>query len=160
MIPLLLQSLRERLTKGLNGLSLVHQVEQGYKAGPPHIWIGDLPPKRSPKDWGGLPCILLMPLSGHYGDEGAVVEVALICVVFNPEEGDGTGGENDLSILLSAVTGLLIDALESKGCPLADRFILEPDSRGRVLAWQKSDQQPKPFIQATMTSTWRYKGWE
>lgn len=160
MIPLLLEAMKEKLAAGLNSLSLVHQSEQGDIVGPPHIWIGDLPPKRKNNQWTGLPCVLLTPLSGHQGEEGAVVEVALICVVFNPEEGDGSGGENDLAVLLSAVTGLLIEAQASKGCPLADRFILEPDGRGRVLHWQKSDQQPKPFIQATMTSTWRYKGWE
>lgn len=160
MIPLLLKAIQEKLADGLKTLPLVHQGEGGNKAAPPHIWIGDLPPKRNSKDYSNLPCILLVPLGGHHSEEGAVVEIALICVCFNPEEGDGTGGENDLANLLSKVTELLIDALESKGCPLDDRFILEPDRQGRILPWQKSDQQPKPFIQATMTSTWRYKGWE
>ena len=160
MIPLLLEAMQEKLTAGLSGLALVHQSGEGHKAGPPHVWIGDLPPKRTGKDWTGLPCVLLVPLAGHHDEEGAEVEVALICVVFNPEDGDGTGGENDLSVLLSKVAGLLIDALDSRGCPLADRFVLTPDNRGRVLFWQKSEQQPKPFIQATITSTWRYKSWE
>ena len=160
MIPLLLATMKDKLTKGLGVLSLVHQGKDGDAAGPPHVWIGDLPPKRDGKDWGGLPCVLLVPLSGHHNDEGAEVEVALICIVYNPEKGDGTGGESDLANLLSRVTAILIDALDSRGRPLDDRFILQPDHRGRVLPWQKSDQQPKPFTQATIISTWRYKGWE
>ena len=160
MIPLLLEAMKKTLTDGLSSLSLVHQSEHGDKVGPPHVWIGDLPPKRNGKDWSALPCVLLVPLHGHHGDEGAETTVALICIVYNPEGGDGTGGETDLALLLSKVAGLLIDALDSKGCPLDDRFILQPDDRGRILFWQKSDQQPKPFTQATMTSTWRYKGWE
>ncbi len=160
MIPLLLEAMKAKLMAGLKDLSLVHQSEQGNKAGPPHVWIGDLPPKRNPKDWSGIPCALLTPLGGHHSEEGAAADVALICVVFNPEDGDGSGGENDLANLISKITGLLIEALDSKGCPLDGRFVLEPDRQGRILPWQKSDQQPKPFIQATMTSTWRYKGWE
>lgn len=160
MITLLLEAMKHKLMSDLKNLSLVHQSESGDKAGPPHVWIGDLPAKRGQKNYSGLPCVLLTPLSGHHDEEGAEATVAIICVVYNPEEGDGSGGENDLANLLSKVTGLLIDTLDSKGCPLDGRFVLTPDSRGRVLPWQKSDQQPKPFIQATMTSTWRYKGWE
>ena len=160
MIPLLLEAMKKKLSEGLSDLPLVHQGKDGDKAAPPYVWVGDLPPKRSEKDWSALPCVLLVPLSGHHGDEGAETEIALICIVYNPEKGDGSGGENDLANLLSKVVGLLIDALDSKGHPLDDRFILRPDNRGRVLPWQKSDQQPKPFLQATIISTWRYKGWE
>jgi len=160
MIPLLLEALKKRLAAGLGDLALVRQCKDGDKAGPPHIWIGDLPPKRSKEDWSALPGVILVPLSGHLGDEGGEAEVALICVVYNPEDGDGTGAEYDLGHLLSRITRLLLEALETKGCPLDDRFILLPDKSGKVLPWQKSEQQPKPFMQATMVSTWKYKGWE
>jgi hypothetical protein len=160
MIPLLLSAMKKKLTVGLGDLSLVHQSKDGDKAGPPHIWIGDLPPKRSGQDWSGLPCVLLVPLSGHLDDGWGEVEVALICIVYNQEEGDATGGEFDLANLISGVTRLLLDALETRGCPLDDRFNLVPDKRGEVLPWQKSEQQPKSFTQATMLSLWRYKSWE
>lgn len=160
MIPLLLEAMKKTLIEGLRDLPMVHQCKEGDKARPPHVWIGDLPPKRSDKDWGALPCVLLVPLSGHLNEDGGEVEVALICIVYNPEQGDSAGAEYDLANLMSKVAQLLIEALESKGCPLDDRFVLKPDKRGQILPWQKSDQQPKPFTQATIISTWRYKSWE
>lgn len=155
-------AIKEHLASALSGLSLVIQAANGEKkAGPPCIWIGDLPPKRGKdKPDREIPCVIIIPLAGHQEDGCGIEAVALVCIVFNPEDGDGEGGENDLSVLISTIQGALMPALESAGEPLSRRFILEPDNRGRVLPWEKSGQQPRPFLQATITSQWRYKGWE
>ena len=160
MIPLLLESLKKKLTEGLREMALVHHSKDGDKTGPPYVWVGDLPPKRDPKDFSGLPCVLLVPLASYIDNGMGEVDIALICVIYNPEKGDAMGAECDLANVLSRVRGLLIDALESKGRPLDGRFVLVPDQHGNVLAWQKSDQQTRPFIQATMSSVWQYKDLE
>lgn len=155
-------ALKKHLETELAGLNLVHQSDDGRdQAGPPRVWIGDLPPKRR-KDAAGreIPCVVIVPHAGHQEDGHGMETVALVCIVYNPEDGDGEGGENDMSILISGIFKALMPALESKGRPLANRFVLEPDNRGRILPWEKSGQQPRPFLQAAITSQWRYKGWE
>lgn len=157
----LTKTLKGHLANTLAGLKLVRQAAGQDQAGPPQVWIGDLPPKRG-KDAVAreLPCVIVIPYGGHQEEGAAVETIAMVCIVYNSEEGDGEGGENDLATLISAVYEALMPALESKGLPLAKRFVLEPDYRGRILPWEKSSQQPRPFLQATITSQWRYKGWE
>jgi hypothetical protein len=48
----------------------------------------------------------------------------------------------------------------AQGEPLGRRFVLTPDEKGKFCAWVKGEEQARPFLQATMTSLWTYKGWE
>jgi hypothetical protein len=168
MSALLQKRLKEHLEAALAPLKLAGAPlpsEEGNVSDascPPHVFVGDMPPKRKDKALRDVPCVLLIPLTGHHEvEEGyteAVSVIVLVCVVFNPEEGDAEGGEADLAALLSAITGALLPC--AQGVPLAKRFVLEPDSKGKLLSWVKGEEQPRPFLQATMTSHWRYKGWE
>jgi hypothetical protein len=166
MSALLHKRLKEHLEAALAPLKLARPaVEKGGEetVGPPRVFLGDLPPKRSDAASREVPCVLLLPLAGHHEDGGdgyteAVAVIALLCVVYNPEDGDGEGGEADLAALLSAVTGALLPC--AHGVPLARRFVLEPDKQGKILEWVKGQEQPRPYLQATMTSQWRFKGWE
>ena len=67
------------------------------------------------------------------------------------------GAEQDLAILMSCITRVLGSCRET---PLERRFQLVPDHRGRLLAWEKAETNPKPFLQAAMLSHWTMKGWE
>ena len=165
MRALLQRKLKEHLETALAPLKLAGPAVSGEgedTAGPPRVFTGDVPPKRSDAASREVPCVVLVPLSGHHetgdGYTEAVAVIALICVVYNPEEGDCEGGEADLAALLSAVTGALLPC--AHGTPLARRFVLDVDAKGKLLTWTSGRDQPRPFLQATMTSHWRYKGWE
>ena len=43
--------------------------------------------------------------------------------------------------------------------PLERQFKLVEDAKG-YFPWEKSDMQPRPYIQATMMTHWRMKGLE
>lgn len=158
MSSLLAGKIKEHLDEGLKNLMLLGQSSAGLEKRPPKVWIGDLPPKRKDKDSRELPCVLIVPLAGHFEEGSMVMTVALLCVVYNQEDTDGAGAETDLLNLISKIAELLLPA--GQGTPIARRFILEPDERGRLLAWTKSENQPKPFVQADIITTWRYKAWE
>ena len=64
-------------------------------------------------------------------------------------EGDAEGPEQDLAILMSGIVRVLGACREM---PLERRFQLVPDHRGRLLAWEKAETNPKPFLQAAMLS--------
>jgi hypothetical protein len=165
MSALLQKRLKEHLVAALAPLKLagapLPEENVSDASCPPQVFVGDMPPKRKDKTR-DVPCVVLIPLTGHHeveeGHTEAVSVIALVCVVFNPEEGDAEGGEADLAALLSAITGTLLPC--AQGVPLAKRFVLEADSKGKLLSWVKGEEQPRPFLQATMTSQWRYKGWE
>jgi len=183
MSPLLLLRLKEHLEAALAPLKLAAKdADNKDIVVPPKVYTGDLPPKR--RDFMGgvakekaalakaaldqeegydVPCVLILPLGGHLETAQAatetVADIALICVVTTDEKGgDLAGAEADMMALLSAVAGALLPA--SKGEALARRFNLVADDRGRTLAWQKHREQPGYFLQAIMTSRWRFKGWE
>jgi hypothetical protein len=166
MNALLQKRLKEHLQAALAPLKLVGPSleEKGAPVVcPPQVFLGDLPPKRREANAREVPCVLLVPLSGHHQDGGdgsteAVATIALVCVAFNPEEGDVEGGEADLAALLSAISGALLPC--AHGVPLDRRFILSPDDKGRILHWVKGQDQPRPYLQATMTSLWHFWGWE
>ena len=44
--------------------------------------------------------------------------------------------------------------------PLEARYRLTPDEKGRLFPWEKSDMQPRPYLQATVMTHWRMKGLE
>jgi hypothetical protein len=163
---LLQKRLKERMETALAPLKLAGPPleENGEQAiCPPQVFCGDLPPKRRERGARDVPCVLLVPLAGHHEDGGdgsteAVAVIALVCVIYNPEEGDAEGAEADLAALLSAITGALLPC--AHGEPLGRRFVLAPDAKGRFLNWEKGQDQPRPYLQATMTSQWRYRGWE
>ncbi|UQZ90693.1 hypothetical protein C4J81_16380 [Deltaproteobacteria bacterium Smac51] len=159
MYSRLINSLKKHLTEATADLKLVAQSDGGDILVPPRIWTGDLPPKKKNGSVREIPCVVIVPFSGHMDSEQfSCAAIALICCVYNPEDGDSTGGETDLAALISKVSGALYPA--SQGVPLAGRYILGPDLSGRLLHWEKGDTQPRPFLQATITSHWSYKGWE
>ena len=165
MSALLHTSLKKHLAGALASLKLAGQSENGDVVVAPQVFIGDTPPKRrnTPERLAReIPCVVIIPLTGHSKVDNASVEtksvIALACVVYSPEEGDMEGAEADLANLLSAVTGALLPC--SQGEPLARRFVLETDEKGRILPWVKADEQSRPFLQATMTSQWTFKCWE
>jgi hypothetical protein len=168
MISLLQLRLREHLLTALSALKLRGQSDQGDVTTAPQVFIGDIPPKRKntpDRIAREVPCVVVVPLSGHIEvDDGAGASVALIalsCCVYNPDRedaGDLTGVESDLAHLVSAVCGALLPCAE--GEPLAKRFVLIPDEKGKTLAWVRPEEQPGPFASATITSRWTFKGWE
>lgn len=153
MQPAFITVLQKHLEQALASLPLVRQNET---VRPPRIFIGDLPVKQTERD--DIPCVLLMPVSGYQQGGEAGISVGLICCVYNNEEGDREGAEMDIALLLSAVTQALMPCVTA---PLASRYRLVPDPRtGFLLPWEKSDTQPRPFMQATLLSIWRMKGLE
>ncbi len=132
------------------------------QVGPPKIWIGDFPPKRGADQANReLPAVLIVPHAGNLIVPGsASLAVAMVAVIWNPEEGDGEAAENDLANLISGVQQALYPALDSVGVPLVKRYVLKADGQGRVLPWEKANSQPRPFLSATILSQWQYKHWE
>lgn len=168
MSAVLLMRLKNHLEEALQSVLLLGQSDDGDVDCAAQVFIGDMPPKRQhrgrpgqpPSDDSGrnLPCVVLVPVAGHHEGGENVETLALICVVYNPQSRDAEAAEADLGVMLSAIAGALTPC--ANGVPLAKRFTLEADSRGRLLPWVKSEAQPKPFLQATITSVWRYRGWE
>ena len=168
MSAVLQMRLKAHLEEALRPILLLGQSDAGDVECAAQVFIGDMPPKRQnrakpgqpPSDDSGrnLPCVVIVPVTGRQEDGESVTTVALICVVYNPQSRDAEAAEADLAVMLSTVTGALAPC--ANGEPLARRFNLEADSRGRLLPWVKSEAQPRPFLQATMTSIWRYRGWE
>lgn len=161
--------LKAHLIAALSSVRLAGQARVGEQVGPPRVYIGGLPPKRRPQgedDPREVPCVVIVPHRGRLEIDsgGAITEesVGLICVVYNSGDdavdGDFEGVEADLANLVSAVIGALLPCAE--GRPLARRFVLVPDDQGKMLAWAKAEEQPRPFLQATIVSTWNFKGWE
>lgn len=168
MSAILLPKLQAHLEAALRSVRLLGQSDAGDVECNAQVFIGDMPPKRQHKPSPGqpsvndtgrnLPCIVLVPLTGHQESGEGVETVALICVVYNPQSRDAAAAEADLGVMVSTVTGALAPCAE--GMPLFSRFALEADARGRLLHWVKAEEQPRPFLQATITSIWRYRGWE
>lgn len=164
MNPLFLPALKARLLADLADLRLDWRgsgecVEPCH---PVQVFIGDLPPKkRRPGDVEKLddrfPCVLLAPVSGQSNDGEDAVTVALICGVYCGEEGDAEGAEMNLALLLSRIRQSLTPCLKQ---PLERRYRLTEDARGRLFPWEKSDMQPRPYLQATVMTCWRMKGLE
>lgn len=166
MSAVLLMRLKSCLEEALRPVLLLGQSDKGDVECAAQVFIGDIPPKRQHKpgqkasdDSGrNVPCVVIVPVAGHQEKGEGVETLAFICVVYNPDSRDAEAAEGDLAVLLSTVTGALAPCAE--GVPLAKRFTLEADARGRLLPWVKSEDQPRPFLQATITSIWRYRGWE
>ena len=172
MIALLQMRLRDHLRESLSHLRLLGQSGQGDVQTTPKVFIGDTPPKRMKANAATpateareLPCVVIFPLSGCLQVDGGAVEseavMALCCAVYNSEkgeQGDLEEVEGDLAALISAVTGALLPC--AQGVPLAKRFVLHPDEKGRLLPWVRPEEQPKQFSAATITSRWQFKGWE
>lgn len=155
--------LKEYLTEALKPIKLLGQpdsenLNSDEQVCQVQVFIGDLPPKQVNNKQQDIPCIVIVPLSGHQEGGEVITSLALICIVYNPDGRDSEAAEADLATLLSGIVGAL--APFSQGVPLDDRFELEPDSRGRLLPWVKSENQARPFLQVTMTSQWKFKGWE
>lgn len=166
MSAVLHRKLKEHLQTALQPVRLLGQSDKGDVECAAQVFIGDLPPKRQPQSGKpdreqpgrNLPCVVLVPITGHHVEGQAVVTLALICVVYNPNGRDAEDAEADLAVLLSSVTGALAPC--ANGEPLARRFELLADAQGRILPWVKSEAQPHPFLQATITSVWQFRGWE
>nr|WP_294510540.1 hypothetical protein [uncultured Bilophila sp.] len=150
----ILPALKKYLEEGLDVL-LVGQAEGGDAVTPVRVFIGDLPPPEKGRK--PFPCIILVPLGGHHEGGMETATIALICCVYNPETGDAEGAEQDLARLMSDTGRALCFCRET---PLQGRFILTPDSQGRLLPWEKTEMKPRPFTQAVMLSCWQMKGWE
>lgn len=184
MNPLFLLALKKHLEESLADLTL----ESRDSTDAPRqvqIFIGDLPPKKrrpgssEKKDTNGLapsqmqgasggkatpeklddyfPCVVLVPASGQLDSGEDVVTVAVIYGVYCPEDGDAEGAEMDHGVLLSRIKQSLYPCLKS---PLDARYRLTEDAKGRLFPWEKSDLQPRPYIQSTLMTHWRMKGLE
>lgn len=163
MNPFLLPSLKERLLTDLATLQLeCRHAEATEERQAVQVFIGDLPPKkRKPGTIDPLqeffPCIVIVPVAGQEDSGEAAVTVALVCGVYNAEDGDAEGAEMDMALLLSRVRQSLTPCLKEA---LDKRYRLTPDSKGRLFPWEKSDMQARPYMQATMMTQWRMKGLE
>jgi len=162
MNPFLLTALKKRLQDDLADLMLeTRDGKDEDKRRPVQVFIGDLPPKkRAPGQTDPLgeyfPCIILVPTSGSLEDGEDATVVAVIFAVFCPEDGDAEGAEMDFALLLSRIKQSLRPCVTK---PLEKRFRLIEDAKG-YFPWEKSDMQPRPYIQATMMTHWRMKGLE
>lgn len=146
----ILPALKACLTDGLADLHLLGQTAEGDAVQPVQVFIGDLPPPENGRK--PFPCVILVPVSGHHEEGGETAVIALICCVYNPEPATPRA-RNDLAILMSASPAYS----EPAGDALERRFQLVPDHRGRLLAWEKAETNPKPFLQAAMLSHWTMK---
>lgn len=170
MSAVLLRNLKAHLENALRPVRLLGQSDGGDMECAAQVFIGDMPPKRQHRSRTGqqpasegdagrnIPCVVLIPIAGHQEGGENVETLALICLVYNPEGRDAEAVETDLAVLLSTVGGALAPC--ANGEPLSRRFELESDAKGRLLPWEKFEEQPRPFLQATITSVWRYRGWE
>lgn len=165
MSGVLHMKLKEHLKKALQPVRLLGQSDKGDVECPAQVFIGDLPPKRQqagkpdkPLPGRHLPCVVLVPVGGHHVKGSEAVTVALICVVYNPDGRDSEDAESDLAVMISTITGAL--APFANGVALDKRFQLQSGPDGMCLPWVKSETQPRPFLQATITSVWTYQGWE
>lgn len=166
MIAMFLPALKARLLTDLAELRLALRPSavsgSGEEFRTVQIFIGDLPPKRRRSgDTEALddrfPCVVLVPLSGQTESGEDAVTAALICGVYCGEEGDAEGAETDMALLLSRIRQSLAPCLKE---PLEARYRLTPDEKGRLFSWEKTDMQPRPYMQATLMTQWRMKGLE
>lgn len=167
MSPFFLPALKARLLADLADLRLDRRVpdvtgDAPEPSRPVQVFIGDLPPKkRRPgcpdKSDEPFPCVVLIPTSGQTDDGEDAVTVALVCGVYCGDAGDAEGAETDLAVLLSRVRQSLAPCVR---LPLDRRYRLTEDAKGRLFPWEKSDLQPRPYIQATVMTHWRMKGLE
>ncbi len=164
MNPFFLKTLQKHLIERLADFRLEWRGEgdapDGY--GAVRIHVGDLPPKqRRPGMVGRLadsfPCVVLVPVSGESVSGEDAVSVALVCAVFCGEEGDAEAVETDCALLLSRLRQALQPCLKQ---PLDQRYRLTTDDKGRLFPWEKSDLQPRPYLQATLMTRWCMKGIE
>lgn len=135
---------------------------EGEPSRPVQVFIGDLPPKkRRPGDvekpGEPFPCVVLIPLSGQSDGGEDAVTVALVCGVYCGDAGDAEGAESDMALLLSRIRQSLTPCRRDA---LDHRYRLTEDAKGRLFPWEKSDMQPRPYIQATVMTCWRMKGLE
>lgn len=159
MLATFLPALKAHLVSALAPLHLIRPKDKNTEAtlSAPQVFIGDLPSKQADRE--DFPCVLLVQVGGGQGEGETQLTVGLICCVYNAEEGDREGAEMDMALLISAVTQALMPCAAS---PLNRRYRLVPDPRGQdtFLPWKKSDEQPRPYMQATIVSHWRMKGFE
>ena len=170
MNPYLLTAIKNRLEKDLADLHLVWRapapepdpVPLATTPRPVQVFIGDLPPKKrrsgtvEPLDE-SFPCIVIAAVSGHWDGGEDMATVALIGGIYAPEEGDAEGAEMDMAVLFSRIRQSLFPCRKH---PLEERYRLTEDTRGRLFPWEKSDMQPRPYMQATLLTHWRMKGLE
>ncbi len=174
MSPFFLPALKARLLADLADLRLDRRAPVSFSAPAPaaraasvdgfpaQVFIGDLPPKKrrpcdAEKPGEPFPCVVLIPLSGQTDSGEDAMTVALICGVYCGEEGDAEGAETDMALLLSRIRQSLAPCLKA---PLDGRYRLTPDEKGRLFPWEKTDTQPRPYLQATVMTHWRMKGLE
>lgn len=166
MSPLFLPALKARLLADLADLRLDWRgpvkEDAPEDTRPVQVFIGDLPPKkRCPGDVekpdGPFPCVVLIPASGQTDDGEDAVTVALVCGVYCGDAGDAEGAETDMALLLSRIRQSLTPCRKEA---LDRRYRLTEDAKGRLFPWEKSDMQPRPYIQATVMTHWRMKGLE
>lgn len=165
MIALLLTEIQKRLVADLADLSLRHQGRTPSEdfAGPPHVWIGDTPPKNGDKPI--FPAVVLIPVGAYQNETDGLCTVAIDmdCTVYNIEgdgkkKGDTEGGEYDMANLMGWITRSLIKCslTRGKGEWLVNKYYLVPDPSGKVLYWQKYAEQTRPLLQAVMHSVWQF----
>lgn len=166
MNPFFLPALKARLLADLADLRLDWRgsVPEGEAepSRPVQVFIGDLPPKKrrpgdAEKPGEPFPCVVLIPASGQTDDGEDAVTVALVCGVYCGDAGDAEGAETDMALLLSRIRQSLTPCRKEA---LDRRYRLTEDAKGRLFPWEKSDMQPRPYIQATVMTHWRMKGLE
>lgn len=156
MNPFLLLALKTHLLTNLDERHFVGKgpdnVDSLQSA---QVFIGGLPPQNPQRE--SYPHVLIIPRQGHACQGETVVTVALVCGIYNPEPGDAEGAEMDMALLLSRIRQSLFPCVK---CPLDSRYRLTEDAKGRLFFWEKTDAQPRPYMQATLMTHWRMKGLE
>lgn len=153
----LLTALAAHLRFALSGL---HLSGATGAVTPLNVFVGDLPAKTTTDK--PFPALILVPIEGHHTTDGEVrTTIAVIASLIGNDE-DGINGaetvETDLAVLLSNLCRCLLSCAE--GSPLQDRFVLLPDDKGRLLAWEKAEGQARPYCQTVITTHWSQRGWE
>lgn len=154
---LLLHALRDHLAAPLNTLPLLTRGRERASEAltrPAKAYISSLPPRNAKKEF-DAPFILIQPTGGHEDAEGCSHEtVALRLAVWNE---DPEGAENDLHNLIALVRRAILPA---RGRALAGRYILTPNSKGALAPWTRPDEQNRPFVEAYISTNWKFKGYE
>lgn len=166
MSPFFLPALKARLLADLADLRLDRRGPDVTGETPElsrsiQIFIGDLPPKKRAVGAESVdepfPCVVLIPASGQTDSGEDAVTVALVCGVYCGDAGDAEGAETDMALLLSRIRQSLTPC---RAQPLDRRYRLTEDAKGRLFPWEKSDLQPRPYMQATVMTHWRMPGLE
>ncbi len=160
--PFLLQkALQAHLTQSLAVLPLETKIKgrdgknaEGEHTRTARVFVGDVPKRKAGQEE-VIPFVSVHEQAGHTGDHGMTrTELLLRCAIFSEDEEDAA---QELSNLVQSVRHVLSPLCQH---PLDSRYRLLTDDKGRLLPWERPLEQPSPYAEAYILTTWEYKGFE